>query len=294
MRLVTRGDLDGLVSAVLISTMENIDSLELIHPQDITDNKFNVKDGDIMANLPYHPSCSLWFDHHELTDSNRKPPQNFKGKHAIMPSAARVIFEYYQSEKLKRYEPLVAETDRFDSAQLSIEDVSDPRGAILLGFTIDPRTGFGIDRDFFMTIVELMKTSAMDEVLSHPEVARRVALYRENDLRCLQVLKDHSRRDKNVIITDFRTLTAVPPGNRFLIYMIFPIGNVSVRIQWGPRREFVAVTIGHSIFNRTCEINIGRLCSDFGGGGHKGAGACTLKPATADSQVEEIIRRLKE
>jgi hypothetical protein len=294
MRLVTRGDLDGLVSAVLISTMENIDSLELIHPQDITDNKFDVKSGDIMANLPYHPNAALWFDHHELTDSNRKPPKNVKGKHALLPSAARVIYEHYQSPALKRFQQLVADTDRFDSAQLSVEDISDPRGVILLGFTIDPRTGFGIDRDFFMTLVGLLKASDINEVLIHPEVARRVAVYRDNDLRCIQALKDHSRRDKNVIITDFRPLTNVPPGNRFLIYMIYPIGNVSVRLQWGPRRQFVAVTIGHSIFNRTCTTDIGRLCSDYGGGGHKGAGACTLAPETADGKVEEIIKRLKE
>jgi len=38
MRLVTRGDMDGLVAAVQITTMEKIDALELIHPQDITDN----------------------------------------------------------------------------------------------------------------------------------------------------------------------------------------------------------------------------------------------------------------
>jgi len=66
-----------------------------------------------------------------------------------------------------------------------------------------------------------------------------------------------------------------------------------VRLQWGPRKDFVAVTIGHSILNRTCKTNIGSLCSDFGGGGHRGAGACTLDPMTADSKLEEIIRRLK-
>jgi len=67
-----------------------------------------------------------------------------------------------------------------------------------------------------------------------------------------------------------------------------------VRIQRGPRQEFVAATVGHSILNRTCKTDIGRLCSDFGGGGHKGAGACTLDPKTADSALEEIIKRLKE
>ncbi len=286
--------MDGLVSAVLLTTMENIDSLELIHPQDITDNKFEVKKGDILANLPYHPDCAMWFDHHEITDSNRKPPEVYKGKHAILPSVARVVYEYYRSEKLKHFEPLIAETDRFDSAQLTIDDISDPRGAILLGFTIDPRTGFGIDRHFFITLVELLKTFDIDKVLQTAEVARRVKTSRENDFRFLRILNDQTRTENNVIITDFRKILSIPVGNRFLIYTLYPECNVSVRVQWGPRKEFVAVTIGHSILNRTCKTDIGRLCSDFGGGGHKGAGACTLDPKSAEGKLKEIIQRLKE
>jgi hypothetical protein len=294
MRLVTRGDLDGVVSAVQITTMEPVDSLELIHPQDITDGKFDVREGDILANLPYHPACAMWFDHHELTDSNRKPPEVYRGKHALMPSVARVVFEYYRSGKLRRYEPLIVETDRFDSAQLSVEDISNPQGAILLGFTIDPRTGLGIDKGIFLVLVELLKTSNIDAVLATPEISRRVRLCKENDLKALQALQDHSWTDGNVIVTDFRTVEKPPVGNRFLIYLIYPECNVSVRLQWGPRKESIAVTVGHSIIRRTCKTDIGRLCSDFGGGGHRGSGACTLLPAEADNKLEELIRRLRE
>jgi hypothetical protein len=294
MRLVTRGDLDGLVSAVLVTSMEDVTSIALIHPQDITDNKFEVREDDILTNLPYHPNCAMWFDHHELTDSNRKPPAVIRGSHAILPSVARVIYEYYRSEKLKGFEPLIAETDRFDAALLTSEDISDPRGVILLGFTIDPRTGFGMDRDFFLALVQQLKTSGIEDVLRTPEVARRVKIYLDNDFKFLQVLNDHTRTDKNVIITDFRNISDIPVGNRFLVYTLYPECNVSVRIQWGPRREFVATTIGHSIINRTCKTDIGRLCSEYGGGGHMGAGACTLDPASADSKLDEIIRKLKE
>ena len=293
-RLVTRYDMDGLVSAILISTMEHVDSLELIHPQDITDGKFDVRPNDILANLPYHPVAALWFDHHELTDSNRKPPSNFKGKHALLPSVARVVYDFYGSDRLKPYEPLIAETDRFDSAQLSIDDISNPQGAILLGFTIDPRTGLGVDKGLFQYMLEELKTKSVNEVLEIPEVARRAALCRENDIKALQILSEHSRAHGNVIITDYRNIQSLPIGNRFLVYIVFPDCNVSVRAQWGPKKEFVAVTIGHSILTRTCTTDIGRLCSDFGGGGHRGAGACTLAPATADSKLEEIVKRLRE
>jgi hypothetical protein len=294
MRLVTRGVLDGLTAAVLITTMEDISSIELIHPQDITNNKFQITPDDVMAYLPYHPDCSMWFYHYELTESNLKPPLGFRGRHAIEPSVARVVYNYYSSEKLKKYSHLVAETDRFESASLSVMDVAAPRGVILLGFIIDPRTGLGSFKEFFIKLVGWLKEYEIDEVLAQPEVAERIRKYEEANMTFNEALNENTRVDGNVIVTDFRNIKKVPVGNRFLVYTAYPVRNVSVRVQWGPRKEFVAVTIGHSIFNKTCKTNIGRLCSDYGGGGHKGAGGCVLKTGTADEEIKEIIERLKK
>jgi hypothetical protein len=294
MRLVTRGDLDGLTSAVLISTMEQIDSIELIHPQDITDNKFEITENDIMANLPYHPRCALWFDHHLLTDSNKKPPQDIKGKHAIAPSAARVIFDYYASDKLKKYEHLVRETDRLDAAQLTLEDVTDPKGVILLGFTIDGRTGIGPFKDYFENLVEWLQTMSFEKVMNQPDVAVRVRFLKDENANFLKVLKENSRLNGNVIITDFRSVKEVPVGNRFLVYTLFPGANVSVRLQWGPKKAFVSATLGHSIFNRTSRASCGEICSRFGGGGHRGAAAVPLSGDHVDDQITEIIKMLKD
>ena len=88
MRLVTRGDLDGLTSAVIITSSEAIEEVVLIHPQDITDKKFEVTGRDILANLHYHPKCGKWFDHHLLTQSNERPPEKFEGRYGLAPSAA--------------------------------------------------------------------------------------------------------------------------------------------------------------------------------------------------------------
>ncbi len=294
MRLVTRGDLDGVTSAVLLSEMEKIDSIELIHPQDITDKRFEITGKDIIANLPYHPDCAMWFDHHELTESNEKPPAEFKGRHAIAPSVSRVIYEYYHTEKLRRYEQLVKETDRLDSAHLSIEDVTDPKGVILLGFTIDGRTGIGSFKDYFNNLVAWLRTMPLDEVMKQPDVIERTRRMKDANAEFLAQLKAHSKKDGNVIATDFRSIEKVPVGNRFLVYTIFPDVNVSVRLQWGPGKKFVATTLGHNIFDRSCKTNIGQLCSKYGGGGHRGAGACVLEPDKADRQVEEIVETLKK
>ncbi|MBI5640823.1 MAG: exopolyphosphatase [Nitrospirae bacterium] len=293
MRLVTRGDLDGVTSAVLLTTMEDIDTIELVHPQDITDKKFEITSHDIIANLPYHPSAAMWFDHHELTLSNESPPPKFRGRHAIAPSVARVIYEYYASDKLGSYEHLVSETDRLDSAMLGIKDVTDPQGIILLGFTIDSRSGLGSFRDYFNNLVAWLKTMPVEKVLSQPEVRDRARLLMQNNAAFLKLLSENSRQDGNVVITDFRSVEKVPVGNRFLVYTLFPETNVSVRLQWGPEKKFVAVSLGHNIFNRTSKANCGRICSIFDGGGHKGAGACPLQPDRAESLIAEIIKLLK-
>jgi hypothetical protein len=293
MRLVTRADLDGLTCAVLIGEMEPIDSIELIHPQDLTDKKFEILKGDILANLPYHPNAGKWFDHHLLTESNLKPPDKFDGAYRHAPSTARIVEEYYKSPKLKKYDALIQETDRMDSANLTLEDVLDPKGYILLGYTIDPRTGLSGFRDYFMLLLDALKNKTIQEILEMPEVQHRVNQMRSEWLIFKRLTLENSRIDGNVVLTDFRHIEKIPIGNRFLVYTLFPDANVSVRVHWGPQRQFVAVVVGHSIFNRTCKVNIGELMSDFGGGGHVGAGAAPLKAETANADIEEIIRRLK-
>lgn len=296
MRLVTRGDLDGLTCAVLITSAEKIDDIALIHPQDVTDKKFAITSEDILANLPYHPSCGKWFDHHLLTDSNEKPPEKFDGGYALAPSAARVVYDYYAPKhpELKRFETLLAETDRLDAAQLTRQDVLEPKDYILVGYTLDPRTGLGRFQDYFRLLVDAFKKHPVEEVLKLPEVQERVDKIREQDGRFREATTRRSKQLGNVVFTDFRDEDPVPVGNRFLVYTLFPDANVSVRVHWGPQRKHVACAVGHSIFNRTCNVAVGELMSKYGGGGHRGAGTCLLSAETAEKDIQDIVAALRQ
>ena len=296
MRLVTRGDMDGLTCAVFITSCETIGEILLVHPQDITGRRLAVTDEDILANLPYYHGCAKWFDHHLLTASNQKPPETFDGRYGLAPSAARMVYEYYlpANPGLTKYERLLAETDRLDSAHLNLEDVLDPKEYILLGYTLDPRTGLGVFRDYFIRLVEDLKKRPIEEILAEPEVQERVKRIREQDESFREVTVARSRLDGNVVFTDFRDLSPMPVGNRFIVYTLFPQANVSLRVHWGPSREHVAAAVGHSIFNRTSRTNVGELMSRFGGGGHKGAGTCLLPAATADAQIAQMLAALKK
>lgn len=296
MRLITRGDLDGLACAILIQACETIDEILLIHPQDITDRRVAVGPGDILANLPYHSGCGKWFDHHLLTQSNEPPPESFEGRYGLAPSAARVVYEYYvgRHPEIQRHERLLAETDRLDSAQLNIDDVLDPKDYVLLGLTLDPRTGLGAYQDYFLKLADWLPARSIADVLATPEVQERVARMKEQDARFREATVDRSRLDSNVVVTDFRPTSPIPVGNRFLVYTLFPQANISLRVHWGPNREHVAAAVGHSIFNRTSRTNVGVLMSRYGGGGHRGAGTCLLPPREADARIAEMVATMKQ
>ena len=294
MRLVTRGDLDGLTCAVLLSVNEAVDGIALIHPQDITDGRAHIRETDIIANLPYHPDCALWFDHHLHTATANVPPESFRGSFGQAPSAARLVYEFYGGSALMpQFEELVRETDRLDSADLTPDDVITPSGYIQLGFTIDGRTGMGTFEKYFLHLVGLLKSGTpIDQVLEEPAVRKRCDILESESRRFCEELRNHSRVEGNVVITDFRDLDHVPIGNRFLVYALFPEVNVSVRIHWGPNRTFPMALIGHSIFNRSCKTNVGDLAARYGGGGHRGAGSVPLMDEP-EQQIRMIINELK-
>lgn len=294
MRVLTRGDLDGLTSTVLLTLVEKVKDIRLAHPKDVQDGKIPCDKEDIIVNLPFVKGCGLWFDHHISEEEKLTKIGKFKGSYKVAPSAARVIYDYYKHPDFDRFQKLLVDTDKLDSAQLTVEDVSEPEGWILLGYTLDPRSGLSPDfQKYFRWLVEFVKEVPIEKILKHPEVRKRVERLQKEQADYERLLKKHSRQDGNVIITDLRGVKESLAGNRFIVYIMYPQANVEVRILNGKEGK-VAIPIGHSIFNRTCKTNIGKLCAEYGGGGHTGAGTCQVGGEEADETIQTLIARLKK
>jgi hypothetical protein len=296
MRLLTRADWDGLVCAVLLGTVEKIEEIIFVHPKDMQDGKANVPPDAIIANLPYHPNCSLWFDHHISEQDKAKTYAGFKGKYGLAPSTARLVYEYYGGEKVfSKFQQLLTMTDKIGSARLTREEVTRPTGYVLLSYTIDPRTGLrGQHQPYFLMLIDMLQNKPLEEILQLPEVQARCERVSQEQVQFQEVLLRHSRQDKNVVITDFRGLKDTPAGNRFLIYALFPEANISVRLFDGYGRKFVVAALGHSIFNRTARTNVGMLLRSYGGGGGQRTGTVQLAPEEAEAKIAEIIGRLQQ
>jgi len=306
MRLITRSDFDGLVCAVLLKEVMDIESIEFVHPKDVQDGKISVGANDILTNLPYVPTVGLWFDHHSSEAvRNDVGHTDFKGRFEVAPSAARVVYNYYKEKgegaKLAKYDALLESVDKSDSANLTREEVVSPTGWILLSYVMDPRTGLAYfhsyrvsNRELMMKMVEWIPTMSVDEILTQSDVRERVDRYFEGQEKFKRVMQDHSRAEGNVIVTDLRGIGEMPTGNRFLIYTMFPEQNIQVRVFDGKKGEFVVCALGHSIFNRTSKTDVGKLMDRYGGGGHRGAGTCQLPIAGSEEKIQEIIEQCKK
>lgn len=300
MRLVTRSDFDGLICGMLLKEAGIIDSWTFVHPKDLQDGLFMPNENDVLANVPYVPGCGMWFDHHTSEDDRLGWTQDVKGESRLAPSAARIIYEYYGGDsRFPLYKDMIEAVDRVDSGQLTLDEIKNPTGWILIGFISDPRTGLGRFRDFTISNYQLMgdlinhcRNLPVEEILALPDVVERVTLYKEQTALFTDMVHKHTTIKENVIITDLRGVETIYTGNRFMIYSLYPEQNVSLWIVDGRAKQNVSIACGYSILNRTCTVDIGALMLKNGGGGHKMVGTCQVPYEEADEAIAGIVEAL--
>ena len=287
MRIVTRPDFDGVICATLLYEVEKVtEPVKWVKPNDVQRGLVDIRKGDIIANLPYDERCSLWFDHHYSNRINRP----FKGAFKLAPSAAGVVFEYYKDRFQREYTELIKATDKIDSADLSVDEVLQPEKNpyLLLSMTI---YGHDVtDERYWNRLVELFRELSIDDIVNDADVKKRCMEVIEQNKQYRFYLKEYTQLVDYVCVTDFRSLDKTPDGNRFLVYALFPETIASVKIRYDDDAgKTVAVSVGHNIFNRNCNVNVGLMLSRFEGGGHRAAGSCRFHFSKADNYIPEII-----
>ncbi len=305
MKAIIRGDLDGVVCATLLKAAGLVDTVNIVSIKDILDGKVKATDQDIVCNLPFQPDAYLWFDHHSSETKNLPPlPDDFRGSFALAPSTAGVAYKYLlpTNPDIKRFAQLVRDTDMFDSADLTMEDVCNPQGTVLLALLLDLRTRMDSDSNYKddylawkLKMPDLLLEHSPEEILAMPEARKWHHIYQECQEEAIRILQECSYLDGNVIISDFRG-KKLAPVNRFILYTLPGLsdGNISVQIADGEPGVWDEIAVGRSIFNRTSAVDVGELCSWYSGGGHRTVGACRPGAEDAEQVFREIIAACKE
>ena len=315
MRLVTRADFDGLVCGALITKFEKIDDYLYVEPKFMQDGMVEIRKGDIITNLPYHPSCSLWFDHHitNTTPNFETPIILGRGGFRLAPSAARVVYEYYEElgnrqqatgnrktpEEIAeflgttRMQHLMHEVDRVDAGKLEQQDVLNPQGYVLLSMTTDGRNAG--DEPYWLKVINLLRDATLEEVLNDVDIKQRCQRIQDEQVKLRKLLLERTTYKGNVIYCDLRGVKEIPDGNRFLVFTLFPKGNIQVKVAHDSQREnTTAISVGYNIFNPTSNVNVGELLKNYGGGGHKVVGSSRVPNDTAEQAIKEILAAVME
>jgi nanoRNase/pAp phosphatase (c-di-AMP/oligoRNAs hydrolase) len=279
-----------------------VDEWLFVHPKDIQDGHVKATKNDVVANVPYVPGCGLWFDHHSSEEERLGGMGvEFEGVSKVAPSCARVIYEYYGEEKLGTFAEMLTFVDKVDSADLTVDEVMDPTGWVLLGFIVDPRTGLGRIKNFSISNFDLMKQLArgvfsmpIEEILALPDVKERVDVYFEQRNLFIKMVKGRAKVVGSTIFVDLRNVETIYAGNRFLLYALFPGQNISVWVVDGKKKENSVITVGYSVINRTATVDVGSLMLKYGGGGHYAVGTCQVAYENTDKVINEIISFIEQ
>ena len=299
-RLVTKCDLDGLACGLLLKEMALIDRIAFAHPRDIESGRLAITADDITAGLPYRETAHLAFDHYPSRAATTSNTGNLVLDQR-MSSTSRVIYHHYGREHFQRISPDMLEAvDRGVGANISIDEILYPTGWMLLHHLIDHRTGLERFKQLSTSTPELIRylldywrDHTIWDILSLPDVEERLQLYFSCVDRCKdQILRCASVYD-NLVITDMRMEQVIYPGNRFMIYALFPECNLSLQVTADSVGDKTVFVVSKSNLDRSYARDIGEILEQYGGGGHANAGTCQCRSDQADEVLARLIGELR-
>ncbi len=299
-RIVTDGDLDGLLSAAILRRVWNAVPVRFSHPAEV--RRGGVDDwmtrGTAVLDLPFHPMCGLHIDHH-LTNKPTPAQQiaaaeegcNIVWEDAL--SAARVCFNTFQeSVNLDDIATWMEMVDKLDGGKISRQEFLSEHPIVWIGRTID-----ATDDIYCQTILQHIVDGVMPhDLVELPIVAEKIG-HAKDEFRQLQAMLDECsnvvdrmaivRLDDKGIRTNGYLVTA-HFGDQCDACMIVHgyLDPDSDDEKWPLSASFYSNSFLHEnggLFDLT------QLATafDIDGGGHANACGCRIQPLSKSLQKED-------
>ncbi len=250
------------------------------------------------------PKMTWWFDHHVSAFQPEALREHFEasaqGQKFFDPKAsscARFMAEILRDQfshdfsSGEHWEELIEWADivdraRFESAQAAV-DLARP--AMQLVAWIEQNH----DAELSSKFIRQLGHHSLSEIAALPWIKDRVnALVSEHESH-VELIRSKSRIDKDVVFFDL-TDDKVAAHNKFISYFLYPDCHYTVGLTLSPVR--VKVSVGSNPWKGPCEVDIARICEQYGGGGHPVVGAVSLPiedVARARDIAKEIATKLR-
>jgi len=316
-RIVTHDDLDGIVSAALVSMATGIVKIFFTGPVSIQNGRTQTTETDVVCDLPCPVRVGMWFDHHpgnledlklREIDSSRIP-----GRFDIRPSCARVVYEYFRNDPgfPGFIEETVAATDRVDSFDYTtMAQWREPTPERQLSDAVFAASAEKAGAFPFMEkILNLVKSGSMSDALADPEVASMVQRYQAMEENSLKLIKPDayfhpSDRAEEVVVVDLTRHNRRPEVIRAAAFILYPeaLAALLVTNHFAGRRKTndlnFSMSLSFLMNRKEHNRNIGEIMRKLNiGDGHPGAAGGRIECRSKQEMLkvkEETIERIIE
>ncbi len=305
--IITHNDFDGVASAALCSFFYKIDNIKFAGPNSIAKAEIPITNQDIVCDLPFPLECGLWFDHHEGNLQELKyrniDIEKIPGKFEILPSCARVIFNYLTAKKQlpTHFNELVNETDIIDGfLYKSIADWRQETPAKIIDATIRSKAENLHEKwSYLKQLVFWLRDFPLATVAKYPDIIERYRKYQEEEQQMLELIRQHSYflpndTNQEIIILDLTNFNRPPFISKNLAYLLFPQSLAVLEIKPIFRNRIKSNDLGLSL-SLSINLNNSQHSKDVSeilrelnlGDGHKGAAGGTLLCKSKEDNLKQ-------
>lgn len=178
-RIIADSDLDGLCAAAVLKSYNPDAEVIFSHAALVRSGKIDdlITKSTAMVDLPFHPNCGWYLDHHQTNRPTNEEEKNFIASGGICnweasPSAARVAYDLLsQSIDLSHLEEIMPIVDALDSGKISLEEFLADSPVLQLSRTLSLR-----EEEYMQKVLELFASKkSISDILSDEDVSKHIS-----------------------------------------------------------------------------------------------------------------------
>lgn len=261
--------------------------------------RFKFKEPFILVDFRYHPKANFWFDHHFSTFISKNWQSNFANDktHYFAPKfkscCGAIIFhlgKHFGYQPPRHIKELLKWADIVDSASYK-----SARQAIELkesGLRLAMFLGSYSYQLHQKEIIERLASEPISKIIKLPLITEKLKKLDHEAEKAKKIFRNISTlKGKSMLIDTTKTKTFVSP---YLGYLLCPQIGYCVRVE--RINGDYHINAGKNPWQRNKKIiNIGKLMSKYGGGGHKTVGGVDKRTKSEILKIAaEIIEYLNK
>ncbi|OGN03871.1 MAG: hypothetical protein A2831_03075 [Candidatus Yanofskybacteria bacterium RIFCSPHIGHO2_01_FULL_44_17] len=265
--------------------------------------KFKFKKPFILVDFRYHPQAAWWFDHHStsfISEKWRKEFVNSKTKYFDPRHKSVCGMVVAHLERTFQYRPPkhitylakwadIADSASYKSAKQFIEKKEPALKLILFLDSLNSENSASHKQK--VASIKLLSDVPIIEIIKMPQISAEVARLLAKSRNTLKKFKKLSNVYGKVLFSNI--IGSDISGTNLLGYFFYPKIFYSVRTSYEGGHYHIGV--GKNIWRRSDKVNIGKIMTKYGGGGHDGVGGAENKSQKEIMKIaQEIIEYLNK